>query len=127
MNQRIRPDDLQAAPYKDVILSLAAQWVQANLPSIGLTYSDYIRDIATLLLTTQSTGRTTGIVQAVLEQAISLHKSSTWVEQELKFEGMVDGADRADFLRLDLSQAREVDDTALDLYNERINRFSEHS
>ncbi|QDK81149.1 hypothetical protein EXU85_22035 [Spirosoma sp. KCTC 42546] len=123
MNQRIRLDDLDIAPYKDLIQSLAIQWVRAELPAQGLTYADYLTDIRILLLTTQDTDRTTVIVQAVLAQAAALHKTSGWVEQELKFEGMIEGADRVDFLRLDLQQAGTLDDAMLDAFNERMNRF----
>ena len=80
--------------------------------------------IRTLLLTTQDPGRTATIIQAVLAQAIDLRKTAEWVEEELKFEGMIDGADRVDFLRFELQQAESVDDGMLDTYNERINRFA---
>ncbi|WP_332369852.1 hypothetical protein [Spirosoma telluris] len=89
-------------------------------------YLNYQQMIGDLLLTTQSPERTESIVKAVINQAIALGKSSHWVEQELKFEGMLDGADRADFLRLELEQADVVDDTLLDIYNERINRLTEY-
>ncbi len=80
--------------------------------------------IRTLLLTTQDPGRTATIIQAVLAQAIDLRKTAEWVEEELKFEGMIDGADRVDFLRFELQQAESVDDGMLDTYNDRINRFA---
>ena len=123
MKLRIRPDDLINAPYQELIQILTRQWIRAELPSPGLTEADYIFTIRTLLLTTQDTDRTTVIVEAVLAQATALHKTSVWVEQELKFEGMIEGADRADFLLLDLQQADALDDAMLDSYNERINRF----
>ncbi|MVM30310.1 hypothetical protein GO755_09720 [Spirosoma sp. HMF4905] len=124
MNRRIYPDDLVTSPYKELIQTLVFQWVTADLPAGVMAYDDYIMDIRTLLLTTQNPERTTTIVKAVLTQAIALNKTSFWVEQELKFEGMIDGADRNDFLLLELSQAGEVDDTMLDIYNERVNRFT---
>jgi hypothetical protein len=123
VNPRIRPDDLLNSPYKEGIQALVLQWVRAELPAHGLTYLDYTRIISTLLLTTQSPEQTTTIVQAVLTQATILHKTSLWVDQELKFEGMIHGADRQDFLRLELSQATTIDDRLLDTYNERFNRF----
>ena len=66
---------------------------------------------------------------SVLRQAERLGRSSCWVEEELKFEGMIHGADRVDFLRLDLEQTatagnNTVDDATLDRYNERTSRFS---
>ncbi|MBD2753899.1 hypothetical protein [Spirosoma validum] len=124
MNPRIRPDDLLISPYKELIQTLVNQLIRAALPADGLTYLDYIRNISILLLTTQDPDRTTVIVQTLIAQASSLNKTAVWLEQELKFEGMIHGADRLDFLRLDLSQAGEVDDSALDLYNERVSRFS---
>ncbi len=124
MNRRIRPDDLENSPYKELIHELTFQWVRAELPVQRMTYVDYTLAIRTLLLTTQDSNRTRVIVQAVLAQATTLHKTSAWVEQELKFEGMIEGADRADFLLLDLQQADTIDDTMLDSYNERINRFA---
>lgn len=124
MNPRIRPDDLKNSPYKELLQSLVLQWVQAQLPTHGLTDDDYLTDLSTLLLTTQNPDRTAAVVQAVLAQAGALHKTANWVEQELKFEGMIEGADRADFLLLDLQQADTLDDLLLDSYNERINRFA---
>ena len=80
--------------------------------------------LRTLLLTTQNPERTLAIVGAVLKQAVELDKTGKWVERELKFEGMLQGVDRADFLLLELGQADRVSDQLLDDYNERINRFA---
>ncbi|RRB02503.1 hypothetical protein [Larkinella rosea] len=124
MKLRIRPDDLKTGPYHELIQNLTQQWIRTGLPSQGLTETDYRLTIRTLLLTTQDADRTSAIVQAVLAQAAALQKTSVWVDQELKFEGMIEGVDRADFLLLDLQQADKLDDTMLDSYNERINRFS---
>ena len=124
MNRRIRPDDLDSHPYKELIQTLTVQWVRAELPVRGLTYADYTVAIRTLLLTTQDPDRTSAIVLAVLAQAVDLRKTAEWVDQELKFEGMIEGADRVDFLRFELQQAESVDDGMLDAYNERINRFA---
>ena len=124
MNRRLRPDDLDSSPYKELIQKLVLEWVHAKLPAEGLTYVDYLTDIRTLLLTTQDPDRTTAIVRAILTQAIELHKTSVWVEQEIKFEGMIEGADRADFLRFELQQVETITDTVLDRYNERMNRFA---
>ncbi len=127
MNRRIHPDDLGQSPYKEVIQTLTYQWVQAALPADELVYADYVRSVSTLLLTTQSPERTTTIVQAVLRQAIDLRKTAAWVDEELKFEGMLEGADRADFLLFELHQAGSPDDAQLDRYNERIKRFATRS
>ncbi|WP_461138106.1 hypothetical protein [Spirosoma pomorum] len=123
MNLRIRPDDLEQAPYRETVQTLAQQWENAELPSLEFDCSNYTRSLRTLLLTTQSVERTTAIVQAVLAQAVTLRKTADWVDEELKFEGMIEGADRADFLRFDLQQTGDVDDDLLDRYNERMNRF----
>jgi hypothetical protein len=125
VNRRIRPNDLESPPCKELIQTLTVQWVRAELPVRGLTYADYTMAIRTLLLTTQDPDRTTAIVQAVLAQAVDLQKTAEWVEEELKFEGMIEGADRIDFLRFELEQAESVDDAMLDQYNERISRFAE--
>jgi len=127
MNRRIRLDDLQRSPYNELVHTLADQWGRLAPPASGLAYDDYTESIAILLLTTQSPERTRTITEAVLKQAISLHKSSEWIQQELRFEGMIEGADRSDFLRLDLSQSTAVDDATLDLYNQRVSRFSEQA
>ncbi|WP_020597690.1 hypothetical protein [Spirosoma panaciterrae] len=124
MNQRISFNDLETSPYTELVRSLALEWALAELPAQRLTYGDYLTNIRILLLTTQDANRTAQIVKAVLTQAIRLHKPSEWVEQELKFEGMVEGADRADFLRFELQQAGTLDDATLDQYNERIRRFN---
>lgn len=124
MNRRIRPDDLENSPYKELIQTLTLQWVRAELPAQGMTYAEYTIAIRTLLLTTQNPDKTTAIVQAVLSQAVDLQKTAEWVDQELKFEGMIEGADRVDFLRFELQQAESIDDGLLDSYNERINRFA---
>lgn len=123
MNRRIHPDDLGHSPYKEVIQTLLYQWVQAALPADELVYADYARSVSTLLLTTQNPDRTTTIVRAVLKQAVDLYKTSAWVDEELKFEGMLEGADRADFLLFELHQTGTPDDAQLDRYNERISRF----
>jgi len=124
VNRRIRPDDLGRPPYAELIQHLADQWSRVATPAPGLTRPDYERTISTLLLTTQHPARTADIVQAVLTQAIELRKPMTWVDQELKFEGMIEGADRADFLLFDLHQLGQPDDAQLDLYNERMHRFT---
>ncbi len=125
MNPRIKPESLDTSPYKELIQQLAYRWIAANRPAAGRVYEDYITTLRTLLLTTQNPERTTAIVGAVLRQAVYLDKTAQWVEQELKFEGMLTGVDRADFLLLELQQAGGVDDQLLDAYNERINRFAD--
>ena len=106
--------------------TLAVRWTVADLPApISYLYLDYLQAIGTLLMTTQSADRTRLIFTVVLNQAIALGRSSLWVDEELKFEGMIDGADRADFLRLDLEQNGDnVDDETLDTYKERLHRFT---
>ncbi|XAZ82039.1 hypothetical protein A6C57_27225 (plasmid) [Fibrella sp. ES10-3-2-2] len=123
MNPCIRPESLDASPYQELLQQLAYQWLAALRPAAGLSYADCMDTLRTLLLTTQSPERTGAIVTAVLKQAVHLEKTSQWVQQELHFEGMLNGVDRADFLLLDLQQAGHIDDQLLDAYNERVNRF----
>lgn len=126
----ITPPDLSTPPYKDLVEHLALRWVAAELPApISYLYLDFLNVIGNLLLSTQSSQRTEAIVTAVLNQAVAFGKNSYWVEQELTFEGIVDGADRRDYLRLDLERAAqsldgEVNDENLDRYNQRLKRFS---
>ena len=138
---RITLPDL-GTTHKDYVEQLALRWSNANLSSdshwdgqplpepISYLYIDYLHIVGTLLLTTQDTDRTRLLVLGVLGQAQELGRSSRWVEEELRFEGMMHGADRADFLRLDLEQTASVnnilDDATLDRYNERISRFDDH-
>jgi len=124
VNFRIRPDDLENAPYREAIQTLAQQWVQAELLAQQFSFIDCATTIKTLLLTTQSLERTSTLVNTILDQAVTLRKTSVWVDEELKFEGMIEGADRVDFLRFDLQQATAPDDDLLDRYNERMNRFT---
>lgn len=124
MNRRLTPDDLDTSPYKELIESLVRQWIDTDLPAQDLTHNDFTTTIRILLLTTQSPDHTAIIVSAVLDQATRLQKTSDWVDQEIKFEGMIHGADRVDFLKFELSQAATLDDSLLDSYNERINRFT---
>ena len=137
---RITLPDL-GTTHKDVVEQLALRWSNATLASewqwdreplpepVSYLYIDYLHTIGTLLLTTQDVDRTRQLVLGVLDQAQELGRSSRWVEEELKFEGMIHGADRADFLRLDLAQTAAVnhilDDATLDRYNERISRFDD--
>ncbi|MFD1143624.1 hypothetical protein ACFQ4C_21025 [Larkinella insperata] len=121
---RIRPADLEGPPYQKLVQTLAFQWAHANLLHQIPGNNDHVTTIRTLLLTTQDPERTQTIVQAILDQATRLHKTSAWVEQEIKFEGMITGADRADFLLFELHQAGTIDDDLLDSYNLRLNRFT---
>lgn len=123
MKPRIPLKALGTAPYQEFIQELVDLWIWADRPAAGLTDQEYTTTLRILLLTTQSAQHTRAIVKAVLKQAVKLNKDSPWVERELTFEGMINGADRADFLLLELQQAGEVDDQLLDAYNERLNRF----
>ena len=138
---RITLPDL-GTTHNDFVEQLARRWSNATLSSDGhwdgqpppepvsYLFIDYRHTIGTLLLTTQDIDRTRLLVLGVLGQAQALGRSSRWVEEELRFEGMMHGADRADFLRLDLEQTASLnsvlDDATLDRYNERISRFDDH-
>jgi hypothetical protein len=107
-------------------------WEEKQLPEpISYLYLDYLRTIGALLLATQEPVRTEQIFTAVLKQAQALDKSPLWVEQEPTFEGIIDGADRSDFLRFDLDRAIQytdgkVTDELLDRYGERLKRFTDY-
>lgn len=126
MIARITPDQLDASPYREAIQSLVEQWTESQRPLQAMSIDEFTRTIRVLLLTTQNLARSTTIVQAVLAQAIVLDKPSPWVQQEIQFEAMLEGADRADFLRLELSLAPQLDDALLDTYNQRLTRFTHH-
>lgn len=124
----IQPHQL-TTDYQGVIEHLALNWVKAELPNpLDYQFADYRQMIGSLLLATQQPDLTTTILTAVLDQARALGKSSFWVEQELTFEGIVEDADRKDFLRYELHQAAhfldgQLNDENLDRYNERLHRF----
>ena len=124
MNPRITIQALDTERYQEFIQELVDLWICADRPAAGLTHQEYTTSLRILLLTTQSPKRTRAIVQAVFQQAVKLNKDSQWVERELKFEGMLNGVDRADFLLFELQQAGEINDQLLDAYNERLNRFA---
>ena len=126
MSTRITPDQLDTSPFQEPIQALVEQWVTTQRPALGLLVEELTRTIRVLLLTTQNLARSTTIVQAVLAQAIALDKPAPWVQQEIQFEAMLEGADRVDFLRLELSLAPQVDDALLDSYNQRLTRFMPH-
>ncbi|WP_018619731.1 hypothetical protein [Spirosoma luteum] len=136
----IQPHQL-GTDYKVLLEHLALGWVSAELSPewywegerlaepISYLYLDYLRTLGALLLATQDPDRTEQIFTAVLNQAQTLDKSPLWVEQELTFEGIIDGADRSNYLRLDLERATrhaggEVTDQILDRYSERLKRFT---
>ena len=127
---RIQPTDLESSPHKELIQKLELLWNDADLPApISYLFLDFLNSIGNLLLSTQSPQRTQAIVTAVLDQAVAFGKHSLWVDQELTFEGIVDGTDRRDYLRLDLERAAqyldgEINDENLDRYNQRLHRFT---
>lgn len=109
---------------KIVIYQLAFNWVQVNLPTSRMIYSDYINAIGGLNVITDDAVRTKTIFSAVLDQAKTLGYSSEWVEAELKFEAQAEAVgDRAKWLHLGVA-ARDASDEALDLYNIRMDRFN---
>ncbi|AUD02111.1 hypothetical protein [Spirosoma pollinicola] len=114
---------MDAEVAKRVVYQLAFNWVQLNLPTDRLTYTDYINAIGGLQVITDDPTRTKAIFSAILDQANELGYSSEWVEVELKFEAQAEAVgDRAKWLRLDVA-AREASDESLDLYNLRVSRF----
>ena len=108
-----------------LIRRLANQWVRADLPTARLSYTDYMRAIAGLLQAIGNSQQTTAVFFAVINQARALGKSSEWLQHELRFEALAEFVEsRTDLLLLDLAHSGRVDDQALDLYNERLNRFT---
>ena len=108
-----------------LVRQLAYAWAQAELPTTRLSYADYVRAIAGLQQAIGNAQRTTVVFTAVINQGRALGKSSEWIERELRFEALADFVEsRADLLVLELEHKGLVDDEALDLYNERLNRFS---
>ena len=110
--------------YRELIRQLAYQWAVVDLPDEGLIYSDYIHVIGSLLTATQDVQRTKYFFKTVLQQAVELNKSSLWVEQELRFETLAEAVERSSLLTLYLKNSEPINDAALDLYNERLTRFS---
>jgi len=66
------------------------------------------------------------IFMAVLNQAIELGKTYRWVVNELLFEvrAITLGENRHAAVANTLKQSSSIDDDELDLYIERLNRFS---
>lgn len=107
------------------IRRLAYQWVQAELPTACLSYTDYVRAIAGLQQAIGNVQRTTAVFFTLINQARALGKSSEWLQHELRFEALAEFVEsRTDLLLLDLEHGGRVDDLALDRYNERLNRFT---
>lgn len=116
---------MDAGEDTQLVRQLAYQWVQAKLPTTHLSYADYVRAITGLQQAVGNAQRTTVIFTAIINQARSLGKSSEWIQHELRFEALAEFVEnRADLLLLDLEHGDGVDDEALDLYNERLTRFS---
>lgn len=106
------------------VRQLANEWARVDLPTQGLSYGDYIRAVTSLQAATQNMVKTRTLFKAILQQASQLAKTSEWVEQELRFEALAEFVeDRGEMLVLDLAHGGIVDDAALDLYNQRVNRF----
>jgi hypothetical protein len=107
------------------VRQLAYEWAKVDLPTQRLSYRDYIQAVTSLQGSTKNMTKTRTILNAILQQARQLGKSSEWVEQELRFESLAEFIDdRAESLLLDLAHGNVVNDAALDLYNERASRFT---
>ncbi len=119
----IKPISLEEA--KQIVHKLAFSWSQADLPSEHMAYVDFIRAINGLLTATRTAKATAYIFAGVINQASALGKTSEWVEGELRFEAQAAAVgNRPERLRFELGRLGPVDDASLDLYNERLNRFS---
>lgn len=116
---------MKSEEYKALLMELAHEWVKAQLPGERVAYGNCIGMIGELLTVTLDMHRTRAIFMAILNQAIHLDETSTWVEHELYFEIMATTlfGNRRDALKHDLELTPFIGDQALDLYNERLNRF----
>ena len=128
---------LEEDPLKTALRRLAPQWAACYAPAShsaqGLTFDQYVETCEYLLAAVGQPDRADQILKAVLGQARRLGQHSDWVHTELLFEGIV-----ADQVRLTplphprkalLLEALESQlpfgpDPALDLYNQRLSRFS---
>lgn len=117
---------MDSTNYKELINDLATALIRAKLPGEHLSYANSIQVISGLLMTTQNKDRTRHIFMAVLNQAIELNKTYSWIECELLFEIKATsfGENRNEALTYELKQASTINDQELDLYNERLNRFT---
>jgi hypothetical protein len=106
-----------------MIRQLAYEWVNVELPTQRLTYTDYICTITGLNYITDNPDRTIEIVSAIIQQAKLLGYFSEWVQAEIKFEAQAEATgDRANWLQVEVA-AQDGSDYSLDLYNERLTRF----
>lgn len=109
---------------RQIIKTLAYEWVKANLSTVTLTYSDYVDAITRLMLSATSVDRAIDIFGAVLDQAIALKRSCEWVAAELKFEVSAEVVgNRQAVLDLAIASEGAGNDASLDLYHNRLNRF----
>lgn len=82
--------------------------------------------LSRLQTATGDVNRSEAIFERIFGQAKALSKDSEWVAVELGFESLAQGlASRTELALLYLNQDDMVDDAALDLYNERLSRFSD--
>ena len=115
---------MESAASKRIVHQLAYDWVRVELPIEYLTYADYINILSGLHVITNDIGQTAQISAAVIDQAQRLGYSSEWVRAELRFEAQaVAVGDRVQWLLTDLT-SKGGDNDSLDLFNERLNRFS---
>ena len=117
--------NIDSPKVKRAINSLANEWIMAQLPTDNLVFRDYSTAISWLMIATRNTHQATKIVHAVIDQAIRLERSSEWVAAELHFETSAQVlGDRQLVLTMAIQSQGAGDDASLDLYNERLARFS---
>ena len=108
-----------------VVRQLALEWVQSGLPSDEVTFVDCMNVLGNLQAATGRIDQTEAIFESVFQQAIDLRKSSDWLAVELKFEMLAQTvSSRSELAMLYLTHTGSVDDDALDLYNQRNQRFT---
>ena len=108
------------------IRQLAYNWARFELPTFQLTYTDYVTTLTELQQATGRIEHTEELFAGVILQTNRLEYSSDWAAAELRFEALAClTGDRPKAMLLDLGH-RAADDDALDLYNHRLTRFTNH-
>jgi hypothetical protein len=113
-------------PSKDneLFRQLVCNWGQVEGQAGPLTFRDYVDALMELQAITTNLERTKAISMGVIRQASQLGKSSGWLLDELKFEAQAERlGDRIEWLRTEVA-AQQASDESLDLYNERLKRFT---
>jgi hypothetical protein len=78
-----------------------------------------------LLAATHSQQKSLAIVETLIDQAKTKGNTFAWLDTELRFETYAAAmGSRVQAAKTDLERQTNPDDAALDIYNERVNRFA---